>query len=53
MATHSAGLVEMSLVFGSVLTFLIWELVSLHRMKQRDARRAEEEEAENEKQKER
>ena len=37
METDPAGLIEMGLVFGSLLVFLVWELVSLRRSQRRDA----------------
>lgn len=37
MDTDPAGLMEMGLVFGSLLVFLIWELVSLRRSQRKDA----------------
>lgn len=37
METNPAGLIEMGLVFGSLLVFLIWELVSLRRSQRKDA----------------
>ncbi|MGQ0619247.1 MAG: hypothetical protein ACT4QA_04895 [Panacagrimonas sp.] len=36
MDTQLAGILELSLVFGSLLLFLIWELVSLRRSQRRD-----------------
>lgn len=32
-----AGLIELSLVFGSLMVFLLWELFSLRRSQRRDA----------------
>lgn len=45
-----AGLLELSLVFGSVLALLIWELVSLRRSQKKDEveRRKADEEARRE-----
>lgn len=31
-----AGILELSLVFGSLLAFLVWELISLRRSQKRD-----------------
>ncbi|MGQ0700932.1 MAG: hypothetical protein ACT4PZ_22160 [Panacagrimonas sp.] len=36
MDTQLAGIFELSLVFGSLLLFLIWELVLLRRSQRRD-----------------
>ncbi len=33
-----AGILELSLVFGSVLALLVWELVSVRRAQKRDER---------------
>lgn len=40
MQTSIAGLLELSLVFGSVLALLIWELVSVRRSQRRDEEQA-------------
>lgn len=37
MSPDPAGLIEMGLVFGSLLVFLVWELVSLRRSQRKDA----------------
>lgn len=42
--TSNFGLIELSLVFGSLMIFLIWELVSLKRSQRRDAEKEAEEE---------
>lgn len=35
--TSNFGLIELGLVFGSLMAFLIWELVSLRRSQRRDS----------------
>lgn len=44
--TDLAGLLELSLVFGSLMVFLIWELVSLRRSQRRDEEEARRRESE-------
>lgn len=39
MKTSIAGILEMSLVFGALLVFLIWELWSVRRSQRRDKER--------------
>ena len=46
MQTSIAGILELSLVFGSVLALLIWELLALRRAKDRDEKRDEKRERE-------
>jgi hypothetical protein len=40
MNTSMAGILELSLVFGGVLAFLVWELVAVKRAQRRDAEAA-------------
>ncbi len=49
MQTSNAGILELSLVFGSVLALLIWQLVSVKRSQRRDQEQTKETNEESEK----